>query len=302
MTAYGTLAKVIGTHGHQEEAVNAALLLDRFVHADLTGANPPSELQLQHLWSVADACARVPPQRLDALHARRAAAARATRPRPAAVVAVELTPCWRLVVGRGEHTAAEVSLTMSRLHGVPIIPASALKGLTAAHARDHTDPTTLARLFGTPRPTDTNHQTDDLGENTTDEKNPGENNSGDTDTDNGGTDLAAARQGSVTWSDAVPVTAPSLVVDVLTPHLKPYYDKINDNVFGTVFPAEYHNPVPVRFLALQKTTLRTLITGPDADDVHAAARWLEAAVDDRGVGGKTSAGYGYCRATIQDLT
>lgn len=167
---------------------------------------------------------------------------------------VRIEPMWRLVVGRGEAGTVESGLTMSNTYGLPIIPGSALKGACAAQARRAgLAAADVLQYFGS----------------------------------------AAAGRGSVRFYDALPVTRPHLVLDVLTPHVKPYYDQANAGREITQPPAEYHNPVPVRFLAVERTPFRTLLIGPPAD-TEAVMALLRAAADEWGLGGKTSAGYGYC--------
>lgn len=214
--------------------------------------------QTQHLKLIQQAAGNVSPDLLVALHGRRAAAAdRVAEPSRQ----VTITPLWRLVVGHGEGAALESGLTMSSTYGVPIIPGSALKGACAAQARREALPdAALLRCFGGPRP--------------------------------GGSSEATGR-GSVRFWDALPVSVPRLVLDVLTPHVKPYYDQANSGNDITQPPAEYHNPIPVRFLAVEGTPFRAVLTGP-APDIDTIVELLRGACDDWGLGGKTSAGYGYC--------
>lgn len=234
--------------------VNSSLLLHR-----LWLGKEHQDAQ-RHMEVVRDAAGSVPDDLLRALHERRAAAVAAL---PATSRQVTITPMWRLVIGHGEDSTLESGLTLSSTYGVPVIPGSALKGVCAAQARRTQWPTAdMMRVFGSPRPAD---QTD------------------------------PARRGGVHFWDALPQQPPRLVVDVLTPHVKPYYDQANagESTPITHPPAEYHNPVPVRFLAVEQTTFRTLLTGPHAD-VAAVIKLLRVACDEWGLGGKTAAGYGYC--------
>ena len=98
--------------------------------------------------------------------------------------------------------------------------------------------------------------------------------------------------------DAIPADTPARVdVDVLTPHVKAYYESTAAGQ-GTapVPPAEYHNPVPVNFLTVGGAFAVDLY-GTRLDDVEQAADWLKAAGDELGAGGKTAAGYGYLAVT-----
>lgn len=102
-----------------------------------------------------------------------------------------------------------------------------------------------------------------------------------------------AERGSVRIWDALPTTSPQLALDVLTPHVKDYYDAGNAGCVPTVPPAEYHNPVPVRFLAVEDTQFCGYLIGP-ATDLTRCYELIEQGLGELGVGGKTAAGYGYC--------
>jgi len=250
-----------GDGGRSMTGVNADLLMKRLWVGDSVDG------EVDHLATVAAACADLPAGLLNGLDARRRAAAQRLAHRSGATAtSLLLTPMWRVVVGHGEDTAHETSLTMSPTYGFPILPGSALKGVAASQARaahDEKLPDEVVRLFGTPRP---------------------------------GVDADAA-QGSVVVLDALPVQPPRVVVDVLTPHVKPYYDQDPPGVPKEP-PAEYHNPVPVRFLAVGRTPFRTWLLGRPKD-VERFAELLKAGLDDLGIGGKTAAGYGYCKAEVE---
>ncbi|GDY29088.1 type III-B CRISPR module RAMP protein Cmr6 [Gandjariella thermophila] len=254
--------------------INAHLLLRGVwlgVRDGSTLARDP-DLRAKHLRAVAAAANAVPATAIAAVHRRRLAAARGLlrrRGRGYAARALLIRPQWRVVVGHGEDSVQDTSLTLSPSYGVPMWPASGLKGLAAAHARSVLDADRVRRLFGAPRP-------------------------GEPDVDG---------RGAVTILDALPDAdpRPRVVVDVLTPHVKPYYDEANDDHRTLVTPpAEYHNPVPVQFLAVEGGAFRTLLLGPpsDVDDV---VELLRDAADQLGIGGKTSAGYGYCHVKAEEI-
>jgi CRISPR-associated protein Cmr6 len=163
-------------------------------------------------------------------------------------------PEWRLVVGLGNRANAhEIGLSLHGTYGWPVIPGSSLKGLAAAWARSAPDvkPDDMKRVFGTP-----------------------------------------AGAGSVRFLDAIPAGSPVTVeADVLTPHVKPYYDSVATGA-AVVPPAEYHNPVPVTFLTVRGAYAVDLY-GMSQDDLDLAAEWLKQAGDELGAGAKTAAGYGY---------
>jgi CRISPR-associated protein Cmr6 len=184
------------------------------------------------------------------------------------VVRLRAEPEWRLAVGLGNKANAhEIGLSLHGTYGWPVIPGSSLKGLAAsfasvsgAHAAD------IRRVLGAPRPGDPAGPAQDR-----------------------------AAQGSVRFLDAGPAgDAVTVMVDVLTPHVKPYYDAVATGSRQIVPPAEYHNPVPVNFLTVSGAFAVDL-HGAAAADVEQAADWLIAAGDELGAGAKTAAGYGYLK-------
>jgi CRISPR/Cas system CMR subunit Cmr6 (Cas7 group RAMP superfamily) len=175
-------------------------------------------------------------------------------------------PEWRLVVGLGNKANPhEIGLALHGTYGWPVIPGPGLKGLAAAWAsspESGADPGDVRRIFGGPRP----------GEKIT--------------------PATPAGRGTVRFLDAIPDSRPvSVVADVMTPHVKPYYDRL---AAGKDFvpPAEYHNPVPLTFLTVRGGFAVDLYGSSD-QDVQLAADWLTAAGEELGAGAKTAAGYGY---------
>lgn len=203
----------------------------------------------------------------------------------------------RLLVGHGNPAPTEVGLTLHRTWGVPMIPGSALKGLlahyvrvtygpaeeTAAHPRDpqHREPDRAAfqgviwdgkrlvqgpgdvyrRIFGAPD---------------VDGSNPLE---------------LGARRGKVVFEDALWVpdqdTIP-LARDILTVHQKSYYR-------SATLPNDYDEPQPITFLSVRPGAhFLIALSGPPDEKplLLRAQRYLEEALEEWGIGGKTAAGYG----------
>ncbi|MBX0331289.1 type III-B CRISPR module RAMP protein Cmr6 [Oscillochloris sp. ZM17-4] len=165
------------------------------------------------------------------------------------------TVLGRMIVGLGAESVLETAVTLQRTYGVPMIPGSALKGLAAACAR---------QVFGPDWAADAPAYTTLFGS----------------------TDSA----GYVTFFDAlyIPGSAEGdrpLAPDVLTVHHQAYY-----NQGGSAPPADWDSPVPVPFISASGAYLIAL-GGPPA--------WVERALQllawggmYRGVGAKTSSGYG----------
>jgi CRISPR-associated protein Cmr6 len=215
----------------------------------------------------------------------------------------ELALVSRLLVGHGNSSATDVGLTVHHTWGVPVIPGSALKGLLAHYVdavygpsdperkpweqegdertradyqgvtwrgrRIERGPGAVYRaLFGAP-----DAQEDDaMRERSFD---------------------AGASAGLVTFHDALYVPEGGaddrpFAADVLTVHQKDYYDSS-----GGSWPNDYDSPNPVAFLTIRPgARLLFALSGP-ADWTDLAERLLRDALDRWGVGGKTSAGYGW---------
>jgi CRISPR-associated protein Cmr6 len=105
-------------------------------------------------------------------------------------------------------------------------------------------------------------------------------------------DSSTSSVGSVIFLDAIPISQVQLKADVMTPHYGPYYQ-------GDEPPADWHSPVPVPFLVVEKgqdflfgVMPRRPENKSDMDDCKKAAEWLRVALNKIGGGAKTAAGYG----------
>ncbi len=168
----------------------------------------------------------------------------------------EATAQGRLAVGIGAESVLETSIALHRTYGVPYIPGSALKGLTAHYARNY-----LKEEWG--EGTDTYRTL-----------------FGDTDT-----------AGYITFFDALYVpdsghNKQALWPDIITVHHKEYYQGKDKSP-----PADWDSPTPIHFLS---ATGRYLIAldGPNKEWVKTAFEVLGLSLAELGVGAKTSSGYG----------
>lgn len=162
----------------------------------------------------------------------------------------------RLAVNLGSESVLETSIALHHTYGVPYIPGSALKGVSAFYARNYLDPEQWGEekdnyyrvLFG-------------------DQENAG----------------------YVTFHDAlyVPGSAAGdkmLSEDIITVHHPDYYQGRD------VPPADWDSPTPIPFLSATGSYLFAL-SGPEGW-VTAAFKVLDQALETIGVGAKTSSGYG----------
>ncbi len=198
----------------------------------------------------------------------------------------------RMVLGLGSEGVLETSIALHRTYGVPYIPGSALKGLLAAYMRKHyasaKEYAALATfLFGTTKGAGYLTLYDALYVPGTGFK-----------IDRKPVPLVewrggglARRQGTGFKIDRKPVP---LHADVMTVHHAEYYGNKKKP------PADSDSPVPVPFLtATGKYCLAMGMPGVDAGEQEQARHWIDfafevlaKALDEWGVGAKTSSGYG----------
>ncbi|WP_237152168.1 type III-B CRISPR module RAMP protein Cmr6 [Oryzibacter oryziterrae] len=103
--------------------------------------------------------------------------------------------------------------------------------------------------------------------------------------------------GSVAFLDAIPITRPKIVADVMTPHVGKYLTG------GATYPKEDVAPIPLYFPVVEKgcrlrfTLVPTVAAGLKneeevSSDILLAGGWLVAGLRDIGIGAKTKSGYG----------
>lgn len=271
-----TTEEILVAVNPSEKCENLGLLLDKYIPSSVfekTGKAPwlleifkptnGNETQNNHI---------------DAKFARSVYNRWYTMMRSLGVEPLDLSIDWRMIVGLGGETVLETDITLHHLYGIPIIPGSALKGLTRAYVseeheefyiggnqpkaskkseEDHPD---IQRIFGS--------QTD---------------------------------AGTVVFFDAMPKNGQAqFVVDIMNPHYSDYYRSLQSNDIKA--PANDQKPIPIPFLAV-KNTVFTFAIAPRhpkyEDDVEKVIQWLQEALQKYGVGGKTSAGYGYFKVEPQ---
>ena len=179
------------------------------------------------------------------------------------VLRSEATVQGRMIIGLGAESVLETAIHLHHTYGVPVIPGSALKGLTANYARNHlNDPSwhkskdgigaSYRALFG---------------------------------------DTTEA--GCVIFHDALWIPPSGgedkdklpLDLDVMTVHHRGYY-----GTHGQEPPADSDDPNPVSFVTAHGKYLIALEGPPAWTD--AAMSLLQRALAEMGIGAKTAAGYG----------
>lgn len=193
---------------------------------------------------------------------------------------------WRLVVGLGNESVYETSMTLHHIYGIPYIPASAVKGVVRScvitegfdNEIKAIKDAGFCDIFGCPRIFE------------------GENSYYNED-----------RQGKVRFFDVYALSKPNIKVDIMNPHYSDYY--MEKQVHGVPLPpADYLSPVPVNFLTVEnalfqfmlgirkddnKSICSGIFTGKTPLDIINIS--LKEALTKHGIGAKTAVGYGYLR-------
>ena len=243
-----------------EKSVHAGLWLDKYIK-DQVADKVKSDL-------VEDVSTTSPPALYDAFYKRWEKTLRelGIKPREAKVLG-------RIVIGLGDESVLETSVTLHHTYGVPYIPGSALKGLAASYVRQK------------------------LGE---DWKKDGEAYK----TIFGETDEA----GYITFFDAYYIPGSghrykekvqALYPDVITVHHQDYYQE------GKKAPADWDSPIPVPFLSATGRYLIAL-AAPELEEPIRSA-WINTTFDilgealrTMGIGAKTSSGYGRMKLEVPE--
>jgi CRISPR-associated protein Cmr6 len=196
-------------------------------------------------------------------------------------------PEWRMVIGLGNESVYETSMTLHHIYGIPYIPGSAIKGVVRNYI--------ITEKFQK----DKNGQMD--LENA--EKNALLN-------DPGFCDIFGcpknsyyneSRRGKIIFFDAFPVESPKITPDIMNVHYPEYYG-------GNKPPADYQNPNPIFFLTVENTNFEFIIGIKEKDNSHirqgefsgkslfsSIDECLKKALTDYGIGAKTAVGYGYMK-------
>ena len=177
---------------------------------------------------------------------------------------------WHFVTGMGNSHPVENGFSWHPTLGVPYLAGSAVKGLVRAWVELNDDnlsePDKKARLkswFGT----------EDKA-------------------------VIAEQTGDFIFFDALPEQRPSLIADIMTPHMGQWYSDGGENkaLKPEALPADWHEPIPVPFLAVKHAQFIFSIAPRKAQQVEQLTDVfvaLEQALEWLGAGAKTGAGYGY---------
>jgi CRISPR-associated protein Cmr6 len=186
---------------------------------------------------------------------------------------ITLSADWHFATGLGNPHPVENGFLFHPTLAAPYLPGSSVKGLVRSWLEQQLGEQAEARalfhrLFGS------------------EDKNPSQ-------------CVKDTQAGDVIFFDALPVMPATLVLDVMTPHMGGWYEKggTPDASQAANQPADWHDPIPVPFLAAKELVLRFSVAPrkacDDAEDLIALVlKALRSALYHAGAGAKTAAGYG----------
>ncbi len=200
---------------------------------------------------------------------------------------IMLKPDWRLIVGLGNESVYETSMTLHHIYGIPYIPGSAIKGVVRSYIitekfgkgeqdsldLEHAEKRALSDqgfcdIFGCPNSSFYNE----------------------------------SKKGNVIFFDAFPLEPPHIEPDIMNPHYSSYYSDSS----GEIPPADYQNPIPIYFLTVKETPFEFIVgireqnnaiikneKFKDRTSLEVVYEYMKKALSEHGIGAKTAVGYGY---------
>jgi CRISPR-associated protein Cmr6 len=196
---------------------------------------------------------------------------------------------WRLIINLGAASVYETSLLFHRNYSIPYIPGSAVKGVTRHWAiqRFAEEVQKLKNISYEEAVKEVDAALEngkDLGIKLDDGIKFKEL------IDIFGTQN---QKGRIIFFDALPIIERNkdfVVLDVMNVHYRDYYQDEK----GGIPPGDWMNPNPIFFLAVEKgTKFRFALASRNEELVEKAKTLLKEALENLGIGAKTSAGYGY---------
>lgn len=220
---------------------------------------------------------------------------------------------WRLVIGLGASHPQKTSMTLHHIYGIPYIPGSAVKGVTRhwfilkefdfLGIEDLSQINCLEKILETAdvenrdeKKRDDKLPKDEFNKKFSVKKNGKVIQPNDTLYEFLKTKQNTIKEfqnifgtqnkkGKVIFFDAFPSDEISLTIDIMNPHYPDYYGDDKP-------PADWQNPVPIKFLTVENTKFHFWLASRDADLLEKAEKLLKSALKEYGIGAKTSLGYG----------
>lgn len=235
---------------------------------------------------------------------------------------IELKPDWRMVVGLGNPSVYDTSITLHHIYGIPYIPGSAIKGITRHYFiqsefekircdgekyelewREINVFEKVLEIFVFKDKKDQNKKNDEekkfesfklkFGKESSkkiyncfyNEKFHIKNEMIEVIENYQNIFGSQNKKGGVLFFDSFPMDTPNIQSDIMNVHYPDYYGKDKN-------PTDDQNPNPIIFLTIKNTKFKFLLGSKDADILDMAKDLLNKSLSEHGIGAKTAVGYG----------
>ena len=237
-----------------------------------------------------------------------------------------LKPEWRMIIGLGNESVYETSMTLHHIYGIPYIPGSAIKGVIGHYFIQNEFEETecewkqinvfenVLENFDVKKDEELDFE-DFKRKFSTKDRKASENLYNyfceSSNIKNESKILielyqtlfgSQKKKGSIIFFDAFPIKPPNIEPDVINVHYPDYYGESKP-------PADYQNPKPIFFLTVKETPFQFIIGIKSRDNttinggkfkgqniMKVAEKYLKGALSEHGIGAKTAVGYGYMKS------
>jgi len=185
---------------------------------------------------------------------------------------------WHFVTGMGNSHPAESGFSWHTTLGTPYLPGAAVKGLLRAWMEYWVNADAPVSGSG-------NNKVAQWFGKGADKENAG------------------GMAGDLIFFDALPVEQPTVLLDIMTPHMGSWYEQGGDEITPFTQPGDWHSPVPINFLVTSEARFLFGIAPRNNSGkayVKEAMEQLKSALAWLGAGAKTAAGYGHMSFEEQD--
>lgn len=191
----------------------------------------------------------------------------------------------RMIIGLGGVHPHETSMTLHHIYGVPYIPGSAIKGLTRHYKILELSKGETELLEKISKALESGKVESLDGELKKEVENLIE------------IFGTQKKEGRIIFMDAYPEDEITFRIDIMNPHYPDYYS-------GDKPPADWQNPRPIKFLTVENTSFKFSLLSLKKDNkdnelLEDAATFLQKALENYGIGAKTSLGYGIFKISQQ---
>lgn len=240
------------------ERGNKALLFDKFYDWSNLGGSLSDQEKMVNLGRLAGACGEI--KSIEQMALKQCELVDALNGKFSVYVNQ-----WNFVAGMGIDHPLENGMLWHHTLGTPYLPGSSIKGMVRAFCEiwKGWESEKVEHCFGA----------------TADSERSG-------------------KGGNYIFFDAIPVSRPILSADVMTPHMGKWYETGGEALHDwSNTPGDWHSPVPVMFLDVQKIWLLAAIaprvSAASENELNELLEAMNEAFEYIGAGAKTAAGYGH---------